>query len=178
MKQPIANIVLKMDKNGSSVQRNNVTPAEVMLLCAMHHKNAGEDPVLKCIEIEADAFDKKIEKEEAALSKLQADFERVTEDQALLEEVRERRLETINKRIEVKQSTINDLKQINMIRDLEPADEYRRLGFRYSALLLKEFFPGRIPSLPTTFEEARKQGTKTEAVSPKWIVGDNRYANA
>jgi len=177
MKQPIANIVLQLDKNGSNVQRKNVTPAEVMLLCAMHHVNVGKDPVVKLEVIEEDAFNAEIEKEEKALEKLEADHQRVSEDGTILENIKESKLDVIAKRIETKQSIIRDLKQINMIRDLSPADEFRRLGFRYSSVLLKEFYPGRIPSLPTTFEEARKGGTQTEAVAPKWIVGDSKYAN-
>jgi hypothetical protein len=177
MKQPIANIVLQMDKNGSNVQRKNVTPAEVMLLCAMHHKNVGKDPVIKLEVIEEGAFDKEIEKETQAIEKLQADYARVEADDTVLENIKESRLDVISKRIEAKQSTIGGLKQIDMIRGLSPADEYRRLSFRYSQVLLKEFYPGRSPNLPTTFEEARQQGVQTEAVSPKWIVGDSKYAN-
>lgn len=167
-----------MDVNGSTAQCFNVTPAEVMLLCAMHHRNAGGDPILKLKVIEEDSFNANLETLKEALVKLQEDFTRVETDATLLEDVREKRLESIQKRIEVRQSTIQGLEQINAIRELSPADEFRRLGFKYNQLLLKEFYPGRIPTLPSTFEEARVSGTQTEAVAPKWIVGNNKYANA
>ena len=47
MKQPIANIVLKLDKIGATVALKHVTPAEAMLLCAMHSGNAGEMTIVK-----------------------------------------------------------------------------------------------------------------------------------
>jgi len=166
-----------MDKNGSSIQRKNVTPAELMLLCAMHHTNAGGDPILKCEEIDEDTNKKEIKSLHEAYAKLQEDYDRVQADVSLLEDVREKRLESITKRMEARQSTIVGLEQVDAIRELSPSDEFRRLGFRYSSTLLKDFYPGRIPSLPSTFEEARKNGLQTEAVAPKWLAGDNKYAN-
>lgn len=177
MKQPIANIVLKMDRNGSTTQQKNVTPAEVMLLCAMHLKNAGQDPILKLEVIEEGSSDKEMALIESAIEKLESDLARLEENETMLEDVRQSKVESIQKRIEVKQSTLQGLKQINAIRDLDPSDEYRRLGFKYSAITLKEFYPGRVPNLPNSFEEARKNGTSTSIVEAKWIVGDNKFAN-
>lgn len=38
-------LYLKMDKNGSGVNKKGVTPAEAMLLVAMHHAAAGGNPI-------------------------------------------------------------------------------------------------------------------------------------
>lgn len=40
-----ASFWLQMDKNGSGVQKINATPAEAMLLVAMHHAAAGQNPI-------------------------------------------------------------------------------------------------------------------------------------
>jgi hypothetical protein len=178
MKQPIANIILKLDKNGSSVQLKNVTPAEVMLLCAMHHTNAGGDPVVKLTEIPVDAFEEEQSKQVAALKKLEEDYAKVELDPTLLEDVREKRLESIQKRMDVKQSLITGYSQIAAIRELSPADEYQRLSFKYNNLTLKAFYPGRIPSLPATFEEARRNGVSSTVEESKWLVGAAQLAKA
>lgn len=176
MKQPIANLTLKLDKNGSNVQVKHVTPAELMLLCAMHHTNAGGDPVVTLKEIDENFFNKEISQQEEAMQKLQEDYEKVEIDPTLLEDVREKRLESIKKRMDVKQSVIDGYKQINAIRDLSPADEFRRLSFKYNNLILKNFYPGRIPTFPETFTEARANGTNSSIEESKWLVGGERLA--
>ena len=43
---PLADIRLKLDKNGSDVAVKNVTPAQLLFLVAEHHANAGGSPIL------------------------------------------------------------------------------------------------------------------------------------
>jgi hypothetical protein len=47
VEMPIADITLKLDKNGSDIDLKNVTPAEVLFLCAEHHGNAGGSPITR-----------------------------------------------------------------------------------------------------------------------------------
>lgn len=48
MKQ--ADILLRVDKFGSTVSLSGVTPAEVLYLVADNHRNAGTDPIVELIE--------------------------------------------------------------------------------------------------------------------------------
>lgn len=43
----LATVTLNIAKHGHHVVRENVTPAELMVLVAEHHANAGGDPVLE-----------------------------------------------------------------------------------------------------------------------------------
>lgn len=42
---PTVSATLKLDKNGSNVILQRVTPPEALILCAMHHVNAGSLPL-------------------------------------------------------------------------------------------------------------------------------------
>lgn len=48
---PLADITLRLDKNGSDMDLKNITPAELLFLCAEHHANAGGNPISKCVPI-------------------------------------------------------------------------------------------------------------------------------
>lgn len=45
VEMPLADIRLKLDKNGSDIVVKNVTPAQLLFLVAEHHANAGGSPV-------------------------------------------------------------------------------------------------------------------------------------
>ncbi len=108
----LANVVLKLDKIGTSVPLKKVTPSEVMFLVADHHPNAGGDPILKLEELD--------------------------------EEV-----------------------------DITPSQERRRLAEKYGARRVSKFYPGPIPTLPQTFEEARGAGISSSAPTERLLtVGD------
>lgn len=47
IEMPTATVTIKLDRNGSCVTKKHVTPAELMLLVAEHHKRAGGSPVIK-----------------------------------------------------------------------------------------------------------------------------------
>jgi len=46
---PLADITLRLDKNGSDMDLKGVTPAELLFLCAEHHPNAGGNPIVRCV---------------------------------------------------------------------------------------------------------------------------------
>lgn len=48
VEMPLADVTIKIDKNGSDVDVRHVTPAELLFLCAEHHTNAGGSPVVRC----------------------------------------------------------------------------------------------------------------------------------
>ena len=48
----LATIVIKLEKSGSNVRLERVTPAETMFLVADHHTNAGGDPIVSLEELE------------------------------------------------------------------------------------------------------------------------------
>ena len=109
MKQPIANIVLKLDKIGATVALKHVTPAEVMLLCAMHSGNAGEMPIVKFDLIDPKSNEMALKSLQDELSKQEGLLEALGEVENITEEVRERRAITIQGKIESYQSRINGL---------------------------------------------------------------------
>lgn len=166
--QKLANIVLKMDKIGSSVQKNYVTPAEVMWLVADHHANAGGDPIIKLVEIKEDDEVKQMAPVQAELDSLNEELSAL-DDIELTDEIRERRERSFHNRIDSKERIIKQLQSIINLRNLPPAKERDRLVARYGSIRIKKFYPGAIPNLPTTFEEAREQGVSADATPARML---------
>ena len=54
MKQ--ADILLQIDRLGSTIPLKGVTPAEVLYLVADHHTNAGKDPIIELVELKEEAM--------------------------------------------------------------------------------------------------------------------------
>lgn len=158
MSQPLADIVLKQDKIGNSVVRKNITPAEAMFLIALHFKNAGDNPIIKLVEHAEDREEKQIAPLQKELDKWQAKLETDTDDLTITEEIRERRQASAQRKIDRLNSSIQDLRQIQSIRGLDASQEKIRLGFRYNQIVLNKFYPGDMPQMPTTFDQAMKFG--------------------
>ena len=175
--QPLANIVLKQDKIGNSVVRKNVTPAEVMFLCALHFKNAGDNPVIKIDIADDDREEKQIEPLKAEIDKLEARIAKDMDDLTITEEIREKRVSNLQAKLERARSQVADLEQIRSIRFLSPDQEKLRLGFRYNNIVLNKFYPGEMPSLPVTFDQAMSFGTRRNTSNNQFdyfLVGADR----
>jgi hypothetical protein len=180
--QKIANLVLKTDKIGSTVQRWNVTPAEVMFLVADHQQNAGGDPIVKLTEIPDSREAKLLVPLKDQLKELEVKLEETYEEE-LTEEIRNRRVNAILTKTKAVQDQIAQYEGLVRLRELTPAQERIRLVGRYGAPRIKKFFPGAIPSLPTSFEEAKTSGLggaiETERMidnSHMVLVGDTAVA--
>lgn len=168
MKQPIANIVLKLDKIGATVALKHVTPAEVMLLCAMHSGNAGEMPIVKFDLIDPKSNEMALKSLQDELSKQEALLEELSEIENITEEVRERRAITIQGKIESYQSRINELQYIINIRNLSPSAERARLTSKYNQIVVNKFYPGNMPTIPTDFPNFKPTTPEEHASLGEW----------
>jgi hypothetical protein len=157
MKQPIANIVLKLDKIGATVALKNVTPAEAMLLCAMHNGNAGGDPIVKLDEIPVEDNETALKGLQKQLSDVEAVIEALGEVENITEEVREKRAITQNQKAESLQSRIEGLQGVMKIRNLSGREERNRLCGKYNQLVVNKFYPGNMPTVPTDFPKTAEQ---------------------
>ena len=177
-RQPIADIVLKYNEFGSTLQLKHITPAELMFLVAMHHRAAGGDPVVKLKEIPADIEEKQIETLSKEVAEFQKKLDALGAEANITEEVRERREASFQSRIASLESRIQDLRSIQFIRLCAPSDERSRLCGRYSQLELEKFYPGAIPQLPQSFDEARRAGTGVKTSSEAWLVNGDKVPRA
>ena len=168
MKQPIANIVLKLDKIGATVALKHVTPAEVMLLCAMHSGNAGEMPIVKFDLIDPKSNEMALKSLQDELSKQEALLEELSGIENITEEVRERRAITIQGKIESYQSRINGLQYIINIRNLSPSAERARLTGKYNQIVVNKFYPGNMPTIPTDFPNFKPTTPEEHASLGEW----------
>ncbi len=158
--QPLCTVRIKTTQINSNVLLKHVTPAELMYLIADNHRNVGGDPIVGDILVESE------EAEQAQLEKLQKEkadkeAELVRLDAAeLAEEIREKRESALQQKIRICEDAIGGLAYLALVRSLGPMDERIRLSKKYPANKLAKFYPGQVPSLPQTFEEARRHGTK------------------
>jgi uncharacterized protein YPO0396 len=177
MKQPIANIVLKLDKIGATVALKNVTPAEVMLLCAMHNGNAGGDPIVKLQEIPFEDSDKALKALEKQLTEVETILEELDEVENITEEVREKRASTQTQKAESLRERIAAQQSVMRIRNLNAREERNRLGTKYNQIVVNKFYPGNMPTVPDKFPtgEAEKaewlQATLNSGQHDHFIVG-------
>lgn len=158
MKQPIANIILKLDKIGATVALKNVTPAEMMLLCAMHSGNAGGDPIVKMDVIALEDNEKSLKSLQDELTKLESLLEDLGNVENITEEVREKRSITLGQKIESFQGRIASLQNVMRVRTLDSRSERNRLMGKYNQLVVNKFYPGNMPTVPVSFpkDEAEK----------------------
>jgi len=168
MKQPIANIVLKLDKIGATVALKHVTPAEVMLLCAMHSGNAGGMPIIKFEQIDIKANEMALKSLQDELSKLETLLDELGEVENITEEVREKRSITLQTKIESYQGRINGLQHVMGIRNLSPAGERARLTGKYNQLVVNKFYPGNIPSIPVEFPNFDPKNEQEHQTLGEW----------
>jgi len=170
MNQALANVQIKLDKIGSSVRREFVTPAELLVLCAIHNTNAGGDPVVRLEEIPETTERNAMEAAQEELEKLQLTLVELEDNQELNLEIKEKRVVSLSTRIQSKQTSLDELQSVLNLRGLSPNDECNRLGSRYSSKVLKSLFPGTTPSLPTSFAEARKLGSVMTGLKNNFLV--------
>lgn len=142
-----ATVRLKQDKIGCEVVLKGVTPAELMFLIADNHIRAGGDPVM----------------------------ELTIEKKKVLGEVEERdptgRVVLVDGKPHMIPGLV-DSDEDNEL-NLSPSQERNRLGARFGVNRIKKFYPGPIPTLPQTFEEARQAGIGAEAPTERLLtVGD------
>lgn len=166
----LANIVLKLDKIGTSVPKKYVSPAEVMFLVSDHHTNAGGDPIVKLDILDDDAEVKPLEVATKELEELQASQDKLDNVMNITDEVRQKREEKIRRKMQVKLDAITRLKAIQAMRTFTPALERRRLISIYGQPRINKYYPGQIPQLPSDFAEARSVGVGTEAPSERLLT--------
>lgn len=176
--QPLANITLKMAKVGSSVQRLNVTPAEVLVLVNIHRVNAGGDPIVRLKEIPPEREDEQMAPLQKKLDKLVELRDGLDDLDDITPEVRTRRENSYRDQIEALNGQLNTLKMIKHLRTLTPTQERDRLKGRYQQVTIKALFPGAIPQVPQTFEEARKGGLDSERAEGRFMVGPEQLVTA
>jgi hypothetical protein len=168
----VANIVLKMDKIGNSVPKNYVTPAEVMFLTADHHANAGGDPIVALEEIELSTDEAGLKQAQIQLEKVEAQRAAVDEDMNITPEVRHSRLESLNHSWQASQDAVAKWKNRLGLRKLDSSAEKRRLSAIYGGARVSRVFPGSIPALPETYEQAKMAGvaSSTGDAEDKFIM--------
>lgn len=145
MKVKTAMIELKLDKIGITVVRRGVTPAELMFLVADHHSKAGGDPVVR-LEIEKEMIEAEVQEKDATGKPM---FDK--ENKPIM---RPGFVATDNDR-EI---------------EFSPGQERRRLQNIYGAKRITKFYPGPIPTMPTTFEEAREAGISAESPTERLLT--------
>lgn len=166
----LANIVLKLDKIGTSVPKKYVSPAEVMFLVSDHHTNAGGDPIVKLDILDDDAEAEPLAVVTKELEELQASQEKLDNITNITDEVRHKREDKLRRKMQVKLDEITRLKAIQAMRNFSPAVERRRLISIYGSPRITKYYPGQIPQLPADFKEARDHGVGTEAPSERLLT--------
>lgn len=164
MAQKLANCQLKYNTFGSTMQLKNVTPAEMLLLVSMFHSRPdgpGGDPIVEkhFKEIPEDSEKKQVEPLMVKLKEIEEKIEETAEEE-LTDEIREKRTAALLTRQEQLQDQIRSVLEVKSIRDLEPAQEVNRLKQKYGEPKVNALFAGAIPSLPTSFQQAKELGLK------------------
>lgn len=177
-RQPIANIHFRLNKDPESViQLKAVTPAELMLLCAMHRVNNKNEPVVKLVELPETHESGPIKVLEDDIAKLEL-LREEAEEADITEEVREKRIRSLSDRITGKQAAIEDWRKVRAIRAMGPGQERVRLCARYNENLVKKFYPGGIPTLPRDFKEALELGSSAEVGGDGFLVNQAQMTQA
>jgi hypothetical protein len=131
---PVASCRIKLSKD-TDVALKEVTPAEVCLLVALHHKNVGDNPIHELSDCTRTSAIQHIDPDN---TKVRPGHKPIFVD---------------GKHVgsEVKSETYKSIVR-------NSADEVSRLCAKYGSKRVRALFPGAIPSLPSTFEEAVKIG--------------------
>lgn len=170
--QPLANVLVKLDSLGSDVLVKNVTPAETMLLAAIHQRNANGDPIKSITLIDPEVEIKNIQLLIDELKEVEAKLDELenTEEKLTMELV-DRRQKRYTDQIESLTGRIQAAKQVQAIRYLSPSDEITRLKFKYQHKHVKALFPSAMSNLPKTHELAKQFGLKAEQLEKGFLVG-------
>lgn len=188
-KQPLAHVHFRLSPE-SVIQLKHVTPAELMYLIAMHKANAKGVPVVSLKVIDETTEDNEIKALRGRIQSYEKAIEKIQEE--LLKgrmpiDVAEERETSLLKQIASVESLIKDQERLLALRSLNLVQERTRLATKYNAKDVKAFFPGGIPTLPTTFDEATANGAEadyTPAQSETFygtresLVADPKLANA
>lgn len=151
----LANIILKTEQIGNSVPLKNVTPAEVMLLVAANHAQAGGDPIIKLELAKKKAFKEKgvHETDGAGVKQYEAD---PSKENGKGEPIMVDGWVETDEEIEVKRT---------------PSAERLRLLGKYGAKKVNKVLgSGPIPSIPETFEEAIAAGLQMSLVDDRFFL--------
>jgi hypothetical protein len=141
---PLATVKLKIDKM-QEVVKQHVTPAELMFLVADHHTLAGQDPVLS-LKLEYKQ-EKKLVQDKDPTGQPMVD---VMNGQPVMVEA------------------LVDTDELATLK-LTSVQERRRLSGIYNAKRIGKFYPGTIPNLPQSFDEARENGVQTNTPSERLL---------
>lgn len=156
--QPLATVLLKCNKLGSTVTRTNVTPAEAFVLIADFRDLAGGNPILSLEEIPVDREDQMLAPLRKRLETLKETYLRDQSDTTLIEETRNARLQSTSAAIIRVEKNIKEWEGVKALRSLGAAAEKGRLKLRYQPRLVDHLFPGRFPSVPQSFKDAELVG--------------------
>jgi len=138
-----------MNQIGSSVTLKGVTPPQLMYLVAEHQVNAGGNPVISW-EIEKKLVEAEVPELDGA-GKPIIDLEGKPKMQMGF----------------IPGEEDNEV-------NLSPVQERNRLSSIYNQKKVKSFYPGAIPALPKTFEEAIESGLQASTGVDRFLttVGD------
>jgi len=153
------NCLLKLDES-HTILKTNVTPAEMLILVALHQQNAKGDPIqpipLKGKKNETEVYQN--------VQEIQLKDEQGNVVQTV--EVSTPKLDKDGKPVvDAKGEPILEKKQMPATRSDE--DEKDRLTIKYGSKVVEQAFPGAMPQLPTEFDQARQLGLKTQFKQPK-----------
>lgn len=170
----LAIIRLKQEKNGNDVELKYVTPAEVLLLVSDHQFFAGGNPV-KIVKIVPS------EEEEQKIEELQADEKRLTKlaetiasDENMPYDTRVNRQKYVQNQLDSVRDRLRRQEHLQTRRKFTTKQEVDRLSGKYGRKRVTTAFPGAMPNLPSTFEEAIEAGLahSTERNERLFTVGD------
>lgn len=171
--QPLAKIELKTNIFGSSIEVKNVTPAQLLFLVADNHKGAGGDPIVRLEETDLQSEEDKAAKLEKEVEKFEKIIASISEDDTISQELQGSRIAAATKQLETRQSQLAELQELRVLRNLTPLQEKQRLAAKYGAKRVEMLYPGRAPSVPATFKEAREGGLTAAQPVERFLVEAN-----
>jgi hypothetical protein len=138
----LAEVQLQVDQMGSTLNLRDVTPAELMFLAASYAPHCGGRPVKKLV----------LEVEEEKVPVTEHHEERVINGQIIP-------AGDVLVGYEVKKGTKT------RVVTRTPVEERNRLFGKYGKLRVQAMYPGSIPQMPTTYNEAVTTGLSAELPS-------------
>jgi len=171
--QPLANFQLKYNDLGSTFQKRNITPAEMLVLVSMFHNSGrdgrfmGENLIDRLKVIDEDHEKKLLKPLYESLEAVEKQIEEL-ETAELTDEIRERRSNAYLTKLTSFQERIAELEQLVAIRNLDPVVEKNRLSMIYGEERIESLFPGISPAMPATHKEAQELGMKRKIASPEF----------
>lgn len=157
----LADIVLKKDRDGSSIPVKAVTPAELMFLVADNHAASGGDPI---VSIKPTKVRKWGEVPDMIQSEELGSNWGKSVPSHLVDYTKE----------DGKGKPIMTWGWIETEEDREversSQEEVKRLARKYDKKKVAKLFSGAIPQLPETFEEARSLGVQFDLTGEKFFL--------